>query len=142
MFYNPRRVDRPCSARSSSASAPSARRSAPPAPPRPSIRRSRRPRSGPLRHQRRHQRRHDRPSKASSRRISRRAGSYPFKVKNAGGGGSANISQGGDFAIGAGEQATLGQVMLGSNGAVYDARLTVTVDGETIECAERVGGAI
>ncbi len=70
------------------------------------------------------------------------SGSYAFKVKNAGAGGSANISQGGDFAIGAGEQATLGQVMLGSNGAVYDARLTVTVDGETIECAERVGGAI
>ncbi|SDB08508.1 curli-like amyloid fiber formation chaperone CsgH [Bauldia litoralis] len=69
-------------------------------------------------------------------------GSYQFRVKNAGGGGSANISQGGDFALAAGEEAMVGQVMLGQNGAVYDARLTVTVDGETIECAERVGGAI
>ena len=70
------------------------------------------------------------------------AGSYSFAIHNAGGGGSANISQGGDFALLAGETATLGQVMLGNNGSIYDARLTVTVDGETLECAERVGGAI
>jgi len=70
------------------------------------------------------------------------AGSYQFAVRNAGGGGSANISQGGDFALLAGETVTLGQVMLGNNGSIYDARLTVTVDGETLECSERIGGAI
>ncbi|MCB1488335.1 MAG: hypothetical protein KDJ88_12880 [Bauldia sp.] len=71
------------------------------------------------------------------------AGSYRFTVRNTGGGGGAKVSQGGDFALVAGETATLGQVMLGSNGTtIYDARLTITVDGETLECSERVGGAI
>lgn len=70
------------------------------------------------------------------------SGSYRFRVSSAGGSGSANISQGGSFTAGPGGAARLGTVMLGNTGAAYDARLEVTSDGVTVECAERVGGAV
>ena len=68
-------------------------------------------------------------------------GQYQFKVVKAGGGGSSNVQQGGSFAAGPGNDATLGQVMLGGGG-VYDANLIVTANGMTVTCEERVGGAI
>lgn len=69
------------------------------------------------------------------------SGSYAFRVESAGGSGSSDISQGGDFSAKAGSPTTLGQVMLGSHGSVYDARLEVTAGGKTYRCDERVGGA-
>ena len=66
-------------------------------------------------------------------------GSYRFRVASAGGG--TNISQGGNFSAGPGEPAILGRVSLGGN-SIYDATLEVTADGMTVECEERIGGAL
>ena len=68
-------------------------------------------------------------------------GSYRFKVTGAGGGGSSNIAQGGEFMAGPDEAVGLGQVMLGGGGS-YDASLEITAGGETVTCRERVGGPI
>jgi hypothetical protein len=70
------------------------------------------------------------------------SGSYRFKVASAGGAGNTNMSQGGYFTAGPGEAAMLGRVMLGNAGAIYDATLEIESDGMTVECEERVGGAI
>ena len=64
-------------------------------------------------------------------------GSYGFQVRSAGGGGNSRISQGGEFSAKAGEEVTLGTVMLGANSR-YEVSLTVTAGGETLECAERI----
>lgn len=69
-------------------------------------------------------------------------GSYRFRVKNAGRSDGSNIQQGGQFSVRADGTTTLGRVMLGSRGAIYDASLEVTADGETISCDKRVGGNI
>jgi hypothetical protein len=69
-------------------------------------------------------------------------GTYRFRVAGAGRSGGSNIQQGGQFAVDASGAATLGRVMLGNNGAAFDARLEVTADGITVECNERIGGAI
>lgn len=70
------------------------------------------------------------------------SGSYRFQVTSVGGSGNTNIRQGGGFAAGAGEEVTLGKVMVGGYGAFYDASLEVTLGGETFKCSERVGGNI
>jgi CsgH protein len=70
------------------------------------------------------------------------SGSYQFRVVGGGHAGGSNISQGGDFTAGPGGAVTLGKVMLGGSGAVYDASLTVTSNGVTVECTEHVGGPI
>lgn len=64
-------------------------------------------------------------------------GSYGFQVAGSGGGGNSRINQGGGFSAEAGEEVTLGTVMLGAN-ARFDASLTVKAGGETLECAERI----
>lgn len=64
-------------------------------------------------------------------------GSYGFQVASSGGGGNSRINQGGEFSAKAGEEVTLGTVMLGAN-ARYDASLTVQAGGERLECAERI----
>ena len=69
------------------------------------------------------------------------SGSYRFRVASAGGGGNSKISQGGAFSAGPDDAVTLGNVMLGGGGS-YDASLEVTSNGETIKCAEWVGGPI
>ena len=68
------------------------------------------------------------------------AGTYSFRVSGGGNGGSSNISQGGPFSAAPGASMPLGQVML-SKGA-YEAILSVSFDGETISCSERIGSAI
>jgi hypothetical protein len=70
------------------------------------------------------------------------SGSYRFRVASAGGAGGSNIQQGGNFTAGPDGAVTLGNVMLGGQGAVYDATLEIISGGKTVECAERVGGAI
>lgn len=67
-------------------------------------------------------------------------GQYTFKVTSAGGAGNSNIRQGGGFS--ADGETTLGRVMLGNTGRAYEARLALTAGGRTVECAERIGGAI
>lgn len=70
------------------------------------------------------------------------SGSYQFRVKSSGASGRSNLDQGGDFTAGPGNPATLGSITLDTRGARYDASLTVTLNGKTIECADRTGGAI
>ena len=69
------------------------------------------------------------------------SGTYSFHVESAGRTGGTNIEQGGAFSAAPGKPATLGTVTLDAKGTVFDAKLEVTVDGKSIGCAERVGGA-
>lgn len=69
-------------------------------------------------------------------------GSYQLHVSGSGSGGSANIRQGGNFAAGPDGDVTLGRVMLGNNGGSYDARLSISANGTTIECAGRIPNVI
>ena len=68
------------------------------------------------------------------------AGSYRLRVTKSGAAGSSDINQSGDFSAGPGEPGRLGTVTLGGDGGSYVARLTVTWDGGSIECTERIGG--
>jgi hypothetical protein len=67
-------------------------------------------------------------------------GSYQLRVSKSGGAGGSDINQSGDFSAGPGEPSTLGTVSLGGDGGSYVAKLTVTWDGGSIECTERVRG--
>jgi hypothetical protein len=69
------------------------------------------------------------------------SGTYSFHVESAGRTGGTNIEQGGAFSAAPGKPATLGTVTLDAKGTVFNAKLEVTVDGKSIGCAERVGGA-
>jgi curli production assembly/transport CsgH protein len=69
------------------------------------------------------------------------SGTYSFHVESTGQTGGTNIEQGGAFSAAPGSPATLGAVTLDPKGAVYDARLEVTVDGKSIGCADQIGGA-
>ncbi|MDX2257882.1 MAG: curli-like amyloid fiber formation chaperone CsgH [Hyphomicrobiaceae bacterium] len=65
------------------------------------------------------------------------SGTFRFRVAKSGGGGGANIDQSGDFS-GAG---SLAEVSLGGDGT-FLARLSVTAAGKTIECSEKIAGAL
>ncbi len=67
-------------------------------------------------------------------------GTYTLKVTSAGS-GSSNINQSGDFSVGAGGVEQLATVSLGGDG-IYSARLSVTANGHTTSCAERIGGSL
>ncbi len=62
-------------------------------------------------------------------------GTYRFRIAKSGGGGSANINQGGNFAVAAGETRTLGQTTLGGSPANFDATLTIEAGGQTYTCS-------
>lgn len=68
------------------------------------------------------------------------AGSYTFQVRKTGGGGSSTINQGGDFNAAPGQTATLSSVSLGSQGAVYKAKLDVTIGGKSFSCMKQIPG--
>lgn len=70
------------------------------------------------------------------------SGTYRFKVESTGSGGNSDIKQGGSFAVGPDRPATLGRVMLGGGGVVYDASLDVTSNGATVSCSKQVGGRL
>lgn len=70
------------------------------------------------------------------------SGEYRFHVTSSGRAGGTNIQQGGGFTVRSGEEVTLGRVMLGGSAAGYDASLTVTADGTTVECTDDRGGII
>jgi hypothetical protein len=69
------------------------------------------------------------------------SGTYSFHVESVGRTGGTNNEQGGAFSAAPDKPAALGAVTLDAKDAVYDARLKITVDGKSIGCAERVGGA-
>jgi hypothetical protein len=67
-------------------------------------------------------------------------GTYQLKVTSSGSGNST-INQSGDFSVNAGGVEQLAIVSLGGDGS-YSARLTVTADGHSTACAERIGGSL
>ena len=66
------------------------------------------------------------------------SGSYDLKITQGGPAGSSDISQGGDFGAGPGEEASLGIVSLSNRGG-YSATLTVRWDDGAPDCTRRVG---
>lgn len=70
------------------------------------------------------------------------SGSYRFRVASAAHSGSTNLRQGGGFSAMPGSPVTLGRIMLGDTGAIYDATLEIAADGTTVTCTRRVGGKI
>lgn len=64
-------------------------------------------------------------------------GSYQFRLQSSGSGGNTNISQGGNFAIGANEIATLGKVMVNA-GSRYDLVFEVTANGKKLDCDQEL----
>lgn len=70
------------------------------------------------------------------------SGSYKFRVESAGYSGSTNFQQGGGFSAAPGGPVTLGRIMLGDAGAIYDATLEIAAYGTTVTCTKRVGGKI
>lgn len=70
------------------------------------------------------------------------SGIYQFHVSGSGAGGSQNIRQGGPFQIDAGSDAVLGRVTLGNQGASYDVRLSLDTNGDSIDCAGRIGSPV
>lgn len=69
-------------------------------------------------------------------------GTYQLVVTKSGGGGSSDINQGGAFSAVAGEDTSLGTVMLGGNGGSYTAKLKVKWNGNSTECREKVSGSL
>ena len=69
------------------------------------------------------------------------SGSYRLNVVKSGGGGSANIGQGGEFSVSAGTPQVVSSVMLGGDGR-YMATLTVNANGRNFECSRRIGGSL
>ena len=67
------------------------------------------------------------------------SGSYRLRVVSSGG-NSSNIDQSGDFSV-RGGSAIVSTVTLGGSGT-YAARLSVTADGRTTECSQRVSGSL
>ena len=66
------------------------------------------------------------------------SGEYDLIVAKSGGGGTSNISQGGDFEVGPGEETLLGEVTLGAGEQTHvTADLTVTSTDGTLSCADQ-----
>lgn len=61
------------------------------------------------------------------------SGTFNFKISQNGNGGSAQINQGGDFKLGAGESQVLGEATLGDADGLR-AKLSVTAGGGTTYC--------
>jgi hypothetical protein len=62
-------------------------------------------------------------------------GEYRFALKSAGGGGSTNISQGGQFSAAPNAEISLGQVMINA-GSNVSVDFTVTANGKTFDCSQ------
>lgn len=67
-------------------------------------------------------------------------GTYTFRVRKTGGGGSSTINQSGDFDARAGQTATLSSVSLGTGGA-YTATLNVQTGADSVTCTKQIGGS-
>ncbi len=63
------------------------------------------------------------------------SGEYRFALKSAGGGGSSNISQGGQFSAAPNAEISLGQVMVNA-GSNVSVDFTVTANGKTFDCSQ------
>jgi hypothetical protein len=61
------------------------------------------------------------------------SGTYKFKISQSGGGGSADINQGGDFDLAAGESQVVGEATLGDADGLR-AKLSVSAGADTTYC--------
>lgn len=64
------------------------------------------------------------------------AGEYRFALKSSGGGGSTNISQGGQFSAAPNAEISLGQIMVNADAHV-NVDFTVTANGKTFDCSQK-----
>jgi len=62
------------------------------------------------------------------------SGEYRFALKSISGGGSTNISQGGQFSAAAGTAVSLGRVMVNA-GSSIDVDFTVSAGGKRLDCS-------
>jgi hypothetical protein len=69
-------------------------------------------------------------------------GSYELLVTKAGGGGSSDIRQGGEFSATSGARTPLGTVVLAGDGGTYTAKLKIRWDGKNAVCSESVRGSL
>jgi hypothetical protein len=69
-------------------------------------------------------------------------GSYELRASRSSRAGASNVSQSGGFSVGPAAPVSLGAIMLGGSGGVYVARLKLTWNGGSLECAQRSGGII
>jgi carbon monoxide dehydrogenase subunit G len=69
-------------------------------------------------------------------------GTYQLVVTRSGGSGGSNIDQGGEFSAAAGEDTSLGTVMLSGIGGTYVAKLKVKWNGSSTVCREKVSGSL
>lgn len=64
-------------------------------------------------------------------------GEYRFDVEKIGRAGTSQTSQSGEFSLGAGKEAVLGEVEIGiADDASYEATLTLTANGREASCSE------
>ena len=68
-------------------------------------------------------------------------GSYRMQVTTIAPYGSSTMNHGGSFTAGPGAPQVIGRFSLAGSGQ-YTAALQVTADGQTIDCTERIGGAM
>ncbi|MET3924881.1 curli-like amyloid fiber formation chaperone CsgH [Devosia sp. 2618] len=64
-------------------------------------------------------------------------GSYTFRLQSSSGGGSSNISQGGNFTAIANQQTALGKVMINA-GSNYKVDFSVSANGQAFDCNQEV----
>jgi hypothetical protein len=69
-------------------------------------------------------------------------GSYELLVTKAGGGGSSNIRQGGEFSATSGARTPVGAVVLAGDGGTYTAKLNIMWNGKSAVCSESVRGSL
>ncbi|MDK4715125.1 curli-like amyloid fiber formation chaperone CsgH [Rhizobium sp. CNPSo 4039] len=65
-------------------------------------------------------------------------GTYTFRVKKSGDGGSSTINQSGDFDATVGHAAILSSVSLGSKGTAYKATLDIVIGDKSFSCSKQV----
>lgn len=63
-------------------------------------------------------------------------GTYAMQIRSHSGGGSASISQSGDFEIGAGRTETIAETTLSGTPAAHSVDLSIRVEGRSLSCAD------
>lgn len=65
------------------------------------------------------------------------SGEYRLSIRSSSGGGSSNISQGGQFTAAANQATALGKVVVGA-GSSLDIDFSVTANGQSFDCSQEI----
>lgn len=65
------------------------------------------------------------------------SGEYRLSIRSSSGGGSSNISQGGQFTAAANQPTAIGKVMV-NNGSSVDVDFSVTTNGKSLDCSQEI----